>query len=233
MNINKIIEKFNKQNNIDYFGIADISKSSKFITNQGGKQLRKYNYAISIGIKIPNEIIEILIDKDKKKVIKNYKIYGYDSINKRLNKIAADLNKLLKNNGLNTLVINASKRIDKNKIAGKFSHKLAAHLAGLGWIGKSCLLITPDNGPRVRWITILVEDGLEKTGEPIDERCGECVLCKNICPANAIKGVNFDSKNSREARLDAEKCQSYQDVRIEEPTNVCGLCIYICPYGRE
>ena len=99
-------------------------------------------------------------------------------------------------------------------------------------IGKSCLLIKPNNGPRVRWIIILVEDGLEKTGEPIEERCGNFTLCKYVCPCNAIKEVNFDPNYSRDVRFDTEKCHNYQDIRIEKPTNVCGLCIYICPYGR-
>ena len=51
-----------------------------------------------------------------------------------------------------------------------FSNKLAAHLAGLGWIGKSCLLITPQVGPRVRWVSVLTEAPLALTGGMAEER---------------------------------------------------------------
>jgi epoxyqueuosine reductase QueG len=233
MTIKQEIKSFIKTTNADYFGIADISEIKDYITAQGGKDLKKYNYALSIGIKIKDDVVNMLTDNNRQLVIDNYKKFGHDLMNKELDQIALDLNKMLKNHKLNTLVIRASKRIDEQKICGKFSHKLAAHQAGLGWIGKNCLLITPDNGPRVRWVTILIEDGVEKSGDPIRERCGDCQLCTNICPPGAIKGLNFRPDQAREVRFDALKCQEYQDIRIKEPTRVCGLCIYICPYGRK
>jgi epoxyqueuosine reductase QueG len=233
MNINQEIKDFVKTTNADYFGIADISDNKDFIINQGGKELKKYNFALSIGIKIEDDVVNMLTEDNRQQVIEHYKKFGHDLMNKELDQIAFNLNKILKAHNLNTLVIRASKRIDDQKICGKFSHKLAAHQAGLGWIGKNCLLITPDNGPRVRWVTILIEDGVKKTGDPIEEKCGSCMLCTNICPPDAINDINFKPKLSREIRFDALKCQEYQDIRIEKPTKVCGLCIYICPYGRK
>ena len=44
---------------------------------------------------------------------------------------------------------------------GHLSHKLVAHLAGLGRIGRSCLLLTPGAGPRVRLATVLTNAPLD------------------------------------------------------------------------
>lgn len=54
--------------------------------------------------------------------------------------------------------------------------------AGLGWIGKQTLLITPEYGPRVMLATVLT-DAPFKTAKPITEsRCGVCSM-----PISAIK----------------------------------------------
>jgi epoxyqueuosine reductase QueG len=50
--------------------------------------------------------------------------------------------------------------------------EMAAQLPGLGWIGRSCLLVTPEAGPEVRRFTVLTHSDLGKTGEAMGERCG-------------------------------------------------------------
>jgi epoxyqueuosine reductase QueG len=117
---------------------------------------------------------------------------------------------------------------------GLFSHKLAAHLAGLGWIGKSCLLIASEVGPRVRWTTILTDAPLE-AGSPLSDRCGDCRLCVEACSSQAFTGRPFDPQEPREARFDAHRCEEYRNHLRDEVTGVrtCGMCVYICPYGRK
>jgi len=128
----------------------------------------------------------------------------------------------------------ASKTIDEEKFIGSFSHKMATHLAGLGWIGKNCLLITPQNGPRVRWATILTNAPLQTTGESREDQCGSCVQCVEICPVKAFTGQPFRENEPRNVRFDAGKCDRYL-TRLEEQDDpgVCGLCLYICPFGRQ
>lgn len=83
-----------------------------------------------------------------------------------------------------------------------FFQKLAAHLAGLGWIGKSCLLITPEHSPHVRWVTVLTDPPLLPTGTPMEQKCGACTACVDICPQHAFIGRSFCSEEPREARFD-------------------------------
>ncbi len=115
-----------------------------------------------------------------------------------------------------------------------FSHKLAANMAGLGWIRKSCLLITPEAGPRVRWTTILTNAPLKPTGKPIDDGCGECTDCVDTCPVSAFSGKPFKIDENREVRYDARKCEEYHEIMEESgKIPVCGLCIYNCPKGMK
>ncbi len=103
-------------------------------------------------------------------------------MNQALDLIALRVANMLQRAGYGAFPVPASKRTDDEHICGVFSQKLAAHLAGLGWIGKSCLLVTPDHGPRVRWVTVLTDTPLKPTGFPMEPRCGKCTACVDICP---------------------------------------------------
>lgn len=105
--------------------------------------------------------------------------------------------------------------------------------SGQGWIGKSCLLIHKSVGPRARWGTILTNEQLDVTGEPIDNKCNNCDIFVQSCPAGAFSGKNFDINDNREIRYDVFKCDDYLS-QMKEKTGyrVCGLCVKVCPYGK-
>ncbi len=117
-----------------------------------------------------------------------------------------------------------------------FQHKTAATRAGLGFIGKSGLLITSDFGPRVRLVTIFTDLPFP-TGQPILKgRCGGCHLCIQACPAGAIKGQEWRAGMAREELLDAHACQREAKRLLRERVGadgaVCGICVAICPWGQ-
>jgi ferredoxin len=85
----------------------------------------------------------------------------------------------------------ASRRTDDEHICGVFSQKLATHLAGLGWIGKSYLLVTPEHGPRVHGVTLLTDAPLLPASTPMEQKCGACPECVDICPRHAFNGRIF------------------------------------------
>ncbi len=218
----------------DFFGVADLSDAHDAILDQGGAGIAKYPRAISMGISLFDDVVDRLPQRLEGAVAIDYRHHCYDVINQRLDNITSRLSSILQGDGYRVFPIPASKRVDDEKLSGIFSHKMAAHLAGLGWIGKSCLLVTPENGTRVRWATVLTDAPLNVTGEPMSEQCGTCNQCVEICPVKAFTGEPYRTGEPRETRYDASKCDRYFDWLEEKgKLSVCGMCLYICPIGRQ
>ncbi|MGB3906777.1 MAG: 4Fe-4S double cluster binding domain-containing protein [Anaerolineae bacterium] len=118
-----------------------------------------------------------------------------------------------------------------------FQHKTAATRAGLGWIGKSALLVTPEYGPRVRLATVLTDMPLD-VGTPIaGGQCGDCRICLKACPAVAIKGTQWQVGLLREELVDAFVCWQTATTllleRVGVESAVCGVCVSVCPVGSH
>jgi epoxyqueuosine reductase len=217
----------------DYFGIADLSSAHAVILAQGGDRVAQYPKAVAIGIGLQDSLVDLLPDNDPEGAIV-YRHNSYDVVNQMLDQIGVRVANELQRAGHSAFPVPASKRTDDENICGIFSQKLAAHLAGLGWIGKSCLLITPDHGPRVRWVSILTDAPLHPTGSPIEPRCGDCTACVDICPQHAFTGRIFYEAEPREARFDTAACDQYfREIEKTKSVAVCGLCLYICPHGKK
>jgi epoxyqueuosine reductase QueG len=218
----------------DYFGIADLGPARHAIMSQGGFELEKYPRAVSIGVALMDDIVDLLPRNQERWAAVTYRSHSYDVINARLDQMASRVASEIQRAGFRALPLPASLRVDDERICALFSHKMAAHLAGLGWIGKSCLLVTPDRGPRVRWVSVLTDAPLTPTGHAMEPLCGECMECAKACPASAILGRNFIEHEPREARMDARKCEGfYDEMEAQGKVAVCGMCLYICPKGRK
>ncbi|MFO8089269.1 MAG: 4Fe-4S double cluster binding domain-containing protein [Desulfatiglandaceae bacterium] len=215
------------------FGVADLTQARSFIENQGGEFLTRYPRAVSMGVSLVDGIVDQLPHHKEIPVARTYD-YLYDTVNASLNRIALRASVMLNESGYQSLLIPASQTLDSENGFGLFSHKLAARLAGLGWVGPSCLLITPEFGPRIRWVTVLTDAPLE-TGTPVENRCGDCRECVDACPVNAFTGRVFSPEEPREARFDVRRCMDYRANLQKNVTGVrvCGMCVYICPYGRK
>lgn len=232
MNLNTDIKEFLKHDAIDYIGFADLGNYQTELIRFGGNIVKGYPYGISIGIALPDSIVDHLPDRFDPNVACEYKTHCYTVINERLNLISSKTASFLNQKGHRTLPIAAAETTNPSDITPTVSNKMIAHIAGLGWIGKNCLLITPEHGPRVRFITLLTQAPLAVVDAPMEQRCNECMECVKICPAKAIKGVNFEMGKEREERLDALKCREYFDsLKGKIKWEVCGMCLYICPFG--
>jgi len=90
--------------------------------------------------------------------------------------------------------------------------RIAAYLCGLGEIGYSKMLLTPEFGPRVRVCIIITEMELEP--DPIMEPgtlCNRCMACVRECPGNCIPKdktvkVNLAGHDVEWADVDMAKC---------------------------
>ncbi len=109
-----------------------------------------------------------------------------------------------------------------------------AALAGIGWQGKSTLLVSPKLGKWFFLAEVLTTLELEPD-EPLPDRCGTCTRCIAACPTHAITAPH---------RLDARLCLAYQTIENKGPIPEelrpllggrvygCDECAAACPWNR-
>lgn len=235
MDMETRIRSILEDEDVSLYGVADLRHCRAALDAAGGEIVQGYAWGISIGLALPDTIVDFLDRRQDERVALLYHYSSYLSINQRLDSIAIRLAMTLNRLGFRTLPIPASERSDVDNAVAPVSHKMIARLAGLGWIGKSCLLVTPRFGPRVRFVSLLSDAPLRPTGEVLADGCGACRECARICPAQAIRGVPFHPGESREERFDFRLCQDhFAALRLNEKRKpVCGLCLYVCPHGRK
>ncbi len=224
-NLQQSIVKILNKSGADAYGFAYL----------GGTVLkfRKLRYAISIAIKLRNSIVDSIVDSNSGPTQEYCE--EYRNTNMRLNRITSDVENEIKEIGYDALAIPASKRIDSIHLRGEFPHKTAATRAGLGWIGKSSLLITQKYGPRVRLATVLTDLPLEPA-KPVEKSyCGKCSECIDACPAGAIVGERWYPGLERERLVDVFKCDEWKKRNYYAicEGHVCGICMAVCPFGRK
>jgi epoxyqueuosine reductase len=216
---------FARQKGAELFGVADLAPAREFTTFQGNPIMDQFPRAISMGMSLNDFIVEGHSPTEPRRQ-SLYWHHVYDVVTPALDFLAYDVSRCLKDRGFKTFPIPGSTPYNFEKLEGIFSHKLAAHLAGLGWIGKNCMLLTDCFGPRVRFVTVLTDAPL-LTGSTIDKPCGKCQVCVNACPVKAFTGREFQADEPRENRFEAFKCSEY---RREHP---CGICVSSCPMGSR
>lgn len=105
--------------------------------------------------------------------------------------------------------------------------------AGLGWIGRNSLLLTPEFGSTVLLGELLLCDEIDSYDAPIETAgCGECRRCIDVCPTGAIV---------REGVIDTRRCISRLTIERDTETGGalhgwifgCEECQNVCPYNRS
>ena len=184
---------------VDILGVADLTVAHDFVLMQGGEHIAEFPRAISIGMRLLDPVVDELYRHEEPSVLYSYKGL-YNSVNSSLDQATLLIAKRIQEAGFKAYPIPASQTINPRKLEGAISHKFAANLAGLGWIGRSCLLITPQYGPRLRLATVLTDAPLD-TGVPSTGGCGDCRECVDICPPKAFTGAAFKLLEPRDVRF--------------------------------
>ena len=141
-----------------------------------------------------------------------------------LEKAALEVAAYLEEKGSPSLIVHPEDEFDPVRRMGLLSLKVLAKEAGLGWQGRSLLIVSPECGPVHRWIAVLTSLELE-AGRPIGNRCGDCVLCIDRCPPGALRLVPFaDHPEKREDVLDILACKG---------DDGCRVCLVVCPWMKR
>jgi epoxyqueuosine reductase QueG len=116
---------------------------------------------------------------------------------------------------------------EKSYGRGDLSHKHAARAAGLGRLGKSALLITPQFGNLVHLVSVVTD--VELTPDPVLDwnPCPKgCARCVEACPAGAIDAGQ---------RVDQALCRPVVMERLPKGKVIesCRACRRACPAGKR
>ncbi|AMW05763.1 tRNA epoxyqueuosine(34) reductase QueG [Gemmatimonas phototrophica] len=128
--------------------------------------------------------------------------------------------------------VNARPYVD----SGPVLERDLAQRAGLGWMGKNTMLITPRAGSFVFLASLFVELDLEPSVPFEADRCGTCTRCLDACPTGALPAPRV---------LDANRCVSY--LTIEHRQSIpgalresmggllygCDICNDVCPWNHK
>jgi epoxyqueuosine reductase len=118
---------------------------------------------------------------------------------------------------------------------GPVLEKPVAAAAGLGWQGKSTILIHRGAGTWLFLGVILTTLELEATATREPDRCGSCTRCLDACPTAAIIAPY---------RMDARKCLAYLTIEHKGAIPVeyrealgdrvfgCDDCLDVCPWNK-
>lgn len=215
------------------YGLADID-------GLVDKKYDGFKHAISIGKRLDDKIIDAIYDGP---TIEYYNYYI--QINKDLIDKAKEIQSEFQKIQIDTIIIEPTIWIDENTNTQYFqtltvdiSHKMVATRAGLGWIGKTDLLISTKFGPRLRLTSILINKKPDNISRPIENsRCGNCTICVDRCPAKAASGELWDITKHRDSFFDAhscrKKCGEFAKQKLNLDKRICGICISVCPIGLK
>lgn len=178
---------------------------------------KEYKNGISFYVKLSYDIL---------KEIDNAPTYTYfhhyRTVNAFIDRIGLQAGIFLDKNGYKYYQIPASQTVNgHDSYEGEYSHKKGAVLSGLGYMGKSGLLISKNHGSMIRLGTIFTNLDLRAENNILKNECGECKICISSCPAMAIGENGVDRKS----------CSDYMKKAFQKigRGSVCGICIKNCP----
>ena len=191
MNLKEELKEIAFENHADYFGVGSVDRwANAPIGHRPNDLLPSAKSVLVLGMRIPEGAIEAnkRAFEGQRHGIFTYMLFGYFRINEELDKASMKLVRHLEiRHKIATFPNPASIPRDEYLMMGVLSNRHAAVCAGLADFGWSGLALTPEDGPRVRWTTLVIDKEIEPN--PLyagASLCKKCKNCVNICPVNAL-----------------------------------------------
>lgn len=117
--------------------------------------------------------------------------------------------------------------IDDNRLVDR----AAAARAGVGWLGRSTMILSPGHGPWLLLGSVVTDAELSGT-EPMVRTCGTCVACMPACPTGAITPDGLDARRCISTWLQAPGAiPRWIRPLVERRIYGCDDCLTSCPPG--
>ena len=201
---------------VDLFGVAPAERLGE--GPEGGRPtdyLPAARSVIVLAAKILDAVVEVAGHYDQPgKTLGPYMWYGYPVLNWDLSSAANRLARAIEAAGFRALPFPPTGLLYKYGTRADFSHRHAAVAAGLGEVGFSGLLLTPQFGASQRLVSIITDAPLKPSpmydGPELcrPDRCG--LACIEHCPTTAMTGKTsfaIENKTFVHAQLHQVRCK--------------------------
>lgn len=197
MTLNESWEQRLKENGVDFVHFVDAAVLP-------GVVAKEYRCAVLFGKLLSKEYIRALRAGEKPKR-REFGIFE-----QKMDSLAVKLAEWLEADGYES--------IGKLKF-GSLPHKTVALRAGMGFIGKNNLLVTEEYGCGVTLGKVLTKAPFAVTSTAIREpQCGQCSVCVEQCPTQALYGKTWSVGTSRD------------EILVRKLCTLCLKCLVSCPY---
>jgi epoxyqueuosine reductase len=246
----------------DIVGIASVDRFQGAPPGHGPLDLLPGSQSVIVaGIRIPDPVVEhdqyhlkmteMPPELGIRAVLQNfYLLMGHYTIDIMLNTLATRLaNKLEINWGFRALPTPDTIRTGLGDTAdgvlmGFFSQRHAATRAGLGEFGFNNIVLTPQFGPRVRFVSVITEarlepDPLVKEKICLREKCGgkDSPKCYRRCAGGALQLRDGIDSNAifidTPSRFERNKCTPPVGGKGGVGCVFLGICMSECPIGMK
>lgn len=222
MEIQKKVENMLYEN-----GVSDVG-FSKLPDGPFGEN----SYALSVVVNLSTAVIEEIDNEPTHTYFHHYR-----TVNAFIDNVCLRAGLMLQQAGYKYIPVGASQSINKDgwNYKGRYSHKKAATLAGLGGIGKNSLFLHNKFGANVRLGTVITDCPFEIKEQEYVSPCVECDACVKACPSGAISGKLWHPGMEREEVFDPEKCSEHMKKAYKHIGRgaVCGICMSVCPVCKN
>lgn len=186
------------------------------------------SYALTVVINLSNAVVDEIDGEPTHTYFHHYR-----TVNAFIDSICLRAGLMLQSAGYRYIPVGASQSINKDgwNYKGRYSHKKAATLAGLGGIGKNSLFLHNKFGANVRLGTVMTDCPFEIQAKEYVSPCTQCDACVKACPSGAISGKLWQPGMEREEVFNPQKCSEYMKKEFKHIGRgaVCGVCMSVCP----
>lgn len=243
------IKSFCKERGASVVGIASVDRFTNSPKGHAPDQLLDGAKSVVVmGIRLLPALVdwpnllkdsELITGPVRQLVAQNY-IYmkaGYHVVNQKLEQMALDLALRLEESGQRSLYFPSTYgeyAPIMEQVPGlyaPFSHRHAAVRAGLGEFGMNNLVISPDYGPRIRFISVITRAELTADALLDKKLClgPKCSLCIKHCKTGALVSNGYGNDVALDINNQVDKDLCY---RKHGEAGCIGACLRVCPVGK-